>query len=53
MNQEQAAEIHRHLLRAANAIRHAEIIMWDLPQQDRAAFADPLGNTVMAGDRSR
>ncbi len=48
MDQEQAAEIHRHLLRAVNAIRRAERIMWDLPQQDRAAFAEPLGNTVTA-----
>jgi hypothetical protein len=48
MNQEQAAEIHRHLLRAANAIRRAEHIMWDLPQQDPAAFAEPLGKTVVA-----
>jgi hypothetical protein len=46
MDQEQATEIHRHLMRAANAIRRAERIMWDLPQQDRAAFAEPLGNTV-------
>jgi Protein of unknown function len=46
MDREQATEIHRHLMRAANAIRRAERIMWDLPQQDRAAFAEPLGNTV-------
>src|SRR5690348_5219316 len=48
MNQEQAAEINRHLQRAANAIRRAEAIMWDLDQVDRKAFAEPLGNTVTA-----
>jgi len=48
MNQEQAAEINRHLQRAANAIRRAEAIMWDLGQADRRAFAEPLGNTVTA-----
>jgi Protein of unknown function len=48
MDREQAVEIHRHLQRAANAIRRAERIMWDLPQPDRAAFAEPLGNTVVA-----
>jgi hypothetical protein len=48
MNREQAVEIHRHLQRAANAIRRAEAIMWDLDQPDRKAFAEPLGNTVTA-----
>ena len=48
MNPEQAAEINRHLQRAANAIRRAEVIMWDLDQVDRKAFAEPLGNTVTA-----
>lgn len=48
MNREQAVEIHRHLLRAANAIRRAEAMMWDLDQADRKAFAEPLGNTVTA-----
>jgi hypothetical protein len=48
MNQEQAAEINRHLQRAANAIRRAQAIMLDLDQEDRAAFAKPLGNTVSA-----
>jgi len=48
MDREQAVEIHRHLQRAANAIRRAEKLMMSLDQEDRAAFAKPLGNVVVA-----
>ena len=50
MNRDQAVEIERHLKRAANAIRRAEIIIWELDRQDedRAAFTEPLGNTIVA-----
>ncbi|HLZ01492.1 MAG TPA: DUF3658 domain-containing protein [Bradyrhizobium sp.] len=48
MDREQAAEIHRHLQRAANAIRRAERLALDLSQDDRRAFAEPLGNIVTA-----
>jgi hypothetical protein len=47
MNREQAAEIHRHLQAAANAIRRAGRAMSELDQEDRAAFAHPLGHVVM------
>jgi len=48
MNREQATEIERHLKRAANAVRRAEILMWKLDQEDRAAFVEPLGKTIVA-----
>ncbi len=48
MNREQAVEIHRHLKRAANAMRRAEQLILALDQEDRAAFAKPLGNVVVA-----
>lgn len=47
MDREHAAEIHRHLLAAANAIRRAERVMNELEQTDRAAFAEPLGDLVV------
>jgi Protein of unknown function len=48
MDREQAVEIHRHLKRAANAMRRAEQLILTLDQEDRAAFAEPLGNVVVA-----
>lgn len=48
MDREQAAEIHRHLKAAANAMQRAERLIWDLGQEDRAAFAKPLGNVGTA-----
>jgi len=49
MNREQATEIERHLKRAANAIRRAEILMWELDEgEGRAAFVEPLGKTIVA-----
>ena len=48
MIREQAVEIERNLKRAANAIRRAEILIWDLDQEDRAALAEPLGKTISA-----
>jgi hypothetical protein len=48
MNREQAIEIHRHLQTAVKAMRRAGRLMSELDQEDRAAFADPLGNVVMA-----
>ena len=50
MNREQATEIERHLKRAYNAIRRAEILIWDLDREDedRAAFTEPLGKTIVA-----
>jgi Protein of unknown function len=46
MDREQATEINRNLQRAANAMRRVESIVWDLSQEDRAALAKPLGNTI-------
>ena len=48
MNREQAIEIERHLKRAANAIRRAEILIWDLDEEDRATLGEPLGKTIGA-----
>jgi hypothetical protein len=48
MNREQATEIERHLKRAANAIRRAEILIWNLDEEDRAALAEPLGKAIGA-----
>jgi hypothetical protein len=48
MNREQATEIERHLKRAANAIRRAEILIWNLDQEDRAKLGEPLGKTISA-----
>jgi hypothetical protein len=50
MNREQAIEIEGHLKRAANAIRRAEILIANLDQEDedRAAFSEPLGRTIVA-----
>jgi hypothetical protein len=48
MNREQATEIERHLKRADNAIRRAEILIQDLDQKDLAALAEPLGKTIGA-----
>jgi hypothetical protein len=49
MNREQAIEIERHLKRATNAIRRAEILMWKLDEgDDRTAFVGPLGKTIIA-----
>lgn len=48
MNREQATEIERHLKRAANAIRRAEILISDLGEENRAAFGEPLARTIGA-----
>ena len=48
MNREQAVGIERHLKRACNAVRRAEILIQDLDQEDLAALAEPLGKTIMA-----
>jgi hypothetical protein len=50
MNREQAVEIERNLKRAANAIRRAEILIWDLDQEDedRARLSEPLGKAIIA-----
>ena len=44
MTREQAAEIHRHLLTATRAINRVGGLAFELSQEDRAAFAKPLGN---------
>lgn len=46
MDREQAAEIHRHLLTAAKAINRVGKLAFDLRKEDRALFADSLGNVV-------
>jgi hypothetical protein len=46
MDREQAAEIHRHLLSAAKAINRARNLTLDLSEEDRAAFAEPLGDVA-------
>ena len=48
MNPEQATEIERHLKRAANAIRRAEILIWNLDEEDRATLGGPLGKAISA-----
>jgi uncharacterized protein DUF3658 len=48
MNREQAIEIERHLKRAGNAIRRAEILIRNLDEEDRAALGEPLGKTIGA-----
>jgi hypothetical protein len=46
MDREQAVEIHRHLLTAVKAINRVGNLTFDLSKEDRAAFAEPLGNVV-------
>jgi hypothetical protein len=46
MDKEQAAEIQRHLLDAADAIDRASAVLVDLNKEDRAALAVPLGDIV-------
>ena len=48
MDREQAVEIHRHVRRAVNAMQRAERLILSLDQEDRAAFAKPLGNVASA-----
>jgi hypothetical protein len=43
LDRAQAAEIHRHLLEAADAIDRASEIISSLDEDDRAALARPLG----------
>jgi hypothetical protein len=46
VDREQAVEIHRHLLTAVKAINRVGNLTFDLSKEDRAAFAEPLGNVV-------
>ncbi|MBR1214951.1 DUF3658 domain-containing protein [Bradyrhizobium sp. JYMT SZCCT0180] len=48
MDRMQATEIARHLHDAAEAINRASAVISALDQADRAALADPLGETVFA-----
>jgi hypothetical protein len=48
MDRMQAANIARHLHNAADAIDRASAVILTLEQQDRAAFADSLGEIVSA-----
>ncbi|SDT25899.1 DUF3658 domain-containing protein [Bradyrhizobium canariense] len=46
MDKEQAAEIQRHLLDAADAIDRASVVLVGLSKEDRAALAVPLGDIL-------
>jgi hypothetical protein len=46
MNKAQAAEIQKHMLRAANAIRRAEAAISILRKKDRALLIPPLAEIV-------
>ncbi len=46
MDRTQAAEIRKHLLKAANAIDRASQLIFALDREDRAILAGPLGETV-------
>lgn len=48
MNREQAIEIERHLKRATNAVRRAEMLIWNLDQGDRDSLVEPLGKAIVA-----
>ena len=44
MDREQAVEIHRHLLDAANAVNRVSGLTSNLSKDELRAFAEPLGN---------
>ncbi len=46
MDRTQAAEIRKHLLKAANAIDRASQLIFALDREDRAILAGPLGEIV-------
>jgi len=46
MDKEQAAQIQRHLLDAADAIDRVSAVLVDLSKEDRAALAVPLADIL-------
>jgi hypothetical protein len=49
MTREQAAEIQRRLLTAKKALNQVAALVFDLDEvEDRKAFAEPIGNAIIA-----
>jgi len=47
MNYKQAAQLHKHLMDAADALDQASEVIFELPKKDRASLAAQFGQLVV------